>query len=511
MTVKKLFGYSFIFFLFASCTKIDTTTVGNDLIPPVDGVNTFATDTFSIETENGIFNDTSKVFKSDDHIIGNLQNTPNFGATNAGIYLQYSPNTKFRWLAYKDSISVVNAGSTVNGYDSSFICLGLVSRSLGNAFYGDTTKDLTFEVYRITTASNFVKDSAYRINQAPGGVADDAVLIGTRTIKPQDLKNYNVTKIKGFTDSTNDQIRIKLNGVGDSWVRNNVLLQDTVNFNTRAGFTSFMNGFVIKVKQDGVANSLVRVSLASNATRMEVYYKYRNVTVDTARQYFYFNPSYNSDWGTANANYINRNIAGSNMQTAATPGNDNTLYLESTPGSFVKVKVPHIKSFPNKMIHRAELIVQEVGNQDNIFYSPTQIFMDCFDTTNTLPQRNVTVPFDYYINNNTGSPDLNYFGGDRRNRTNTVIGGLHTNYIFNVTKYFQNMITRNLTKYDFRLYVPFDTRYYSQALGYNSNFAANFSNVIWPLINTPAFGRVVVGGGNHPQYKMKLRVIYSNL
>jgi hypothetical protein len=47
-------------------------------------------------------------------------------------------------------------------------------------------------------------------------------------------------------------------------------------------------------------------------------------------------------------------------------------------------------------------------------------------------------------------------------------------------------------------------------MGYYYNFGDNFNNLVWPLVNSPVFGRVVVGGGTGG-YKMKLRVIYSNI
>ncbi len=56
-----------------SCTKLDTTTIGSDLIPAVDNINTFA-DTFNTVTTQGacegIFKDTTKLALTDNYVVG---------------------------------------------------------------------------------------------------------------------------------------------------------------------------------------------------------------------------------------------------------------------------------------------------------------------------------------------------------------------------------------------------------------------------------------------------------
>lgn len=506
--------FAFFIILISSCTKIDTTDLGQNLIPPVDGVNTLATDTFTISTENGIFNDTSVVFKTDDHVLGNLQPTANFGNTNASVFVQFNPQTKFGWAAAKDSISSINVGTTVQGLDSAFVCLGF---NPNNSFYGDTTSNITFKLYRIRPTQKFRKDTAYKIAQDPASsslginaLTDDGVEIGAVTIAPKDLRKFNLLSLKQRKDSTNNQIRIRLNATGLNWVRSNWLQEDSTAsgaFNNRDNFVAKNNGFVIKASN---GNCLMNVQLASNFnSRFEVWYKYKkNGQTDTTAQFFYFNSNLLDPWVSASANYVKRDLAGSNLQASATAGADNLVYIESTPGSFTKIKLPFLKSFPNKMIHRAELIIEEDPTfRNNTFYAPSRLFLDCFDTTLSVPERFVSVPFDYYFV--SGNVDFSYFGGDRRN---VGIGSnARSSYNFNLTKYFQDIITRNGTNFNLRLFAPFDTRSYSQLLGYYSNFPSTFDNNIWPLVNPTAFGRVVVGGGNHPNYKMKLRVIYSNL
>jgi hypothetical protein len=498
--------YLIRFFLFltivvsvTNCTKIETTGLGQDLIPPVDGISTFQTDTFSITAENGIFSDTSLIFKADDHILGNLQFNSNFGSTLANIAVQFNPFSQFNWAAPKDSIS----NQPNQGIDSAFLCLGLFTSATDNGIYGDTTAPITFNVYRVNS-TNFKSDSNYRIATNPN-ITDDGVVIGTATIMPKDLKNKKYFNLKQNTDSITNQIRIKLNITGQNWVRDQWLLKDTNNtFKNATSFTTAIKGFVIKPVG---GNAVMKIALAQNNTsRFEVWYRYqKNGKADTTNQFFYFNQDAASTWISGNANYIQRNVSGTSMLASTGTGADNLVYIESTPGSYTKIKIPYLKSFPNKLIHRAELIVQEdPAFQSSVFFTPSRLYLDCFDTT---VNRFLSVPLDYFIS--AGQVDFSSFGGDRK--TVTVGSTTHSVYTFNISKYFQSQITRNTTKLDFRLYAPFDTRFYSQSLGYYSNLNSTVQNTVWPLINPSVFGRVVLGGGNHPNYRMKLRVIYSNL
>ena len=67
------------------CTKLDTTTLGSDLIPVVDNINTFA-DTFNVVTSQGYFVDSSHVSRDDYNALGNISNDPLFGKTNANVF-----------------------------------------------------------------------------------------------------------------------------------------------------------------------------------------------------------------------------------------------------------------------------------------------------------------------------------------------------------------------------------------------------------------------------------------
>jgi hypothetical protein len=479
--------------LFSSrCTKIDSTTLGQDLIPPIDGVNTLLTDTFTITTENGIFTDTSRFNKTDNYLLGQLVTDPLFGRTDATIYTELKPAFQFQWRAKLDSILAQPGG----GYDSSFLSLAYVPGSLEKGVYGDSNSVVSFRVWAITNNSNFNKDSSYLIANDPN--IPHSQLIGTASVKPSDLKNQQVVVLKRDTFRLNNVIRFRLNATGDNIMRD-LLTKDTNNvFKNDDNFRSYFKGFVIEPVGSG-GNAIMKISLTDLKTRLEVWYRFtKNGVADTSFDAFSFNSLSGNPYRCASANHVKRNLTGAAVNNYLAPGVDSVIFLQSTPGTFATIKVPYIKSFPNKIIHRAELVMEENPAFSSILYtSPLNIYMDVFDTA---PNKFRTVPFDFYfINPITGPADFTYFGGNRKILSDG--GGERSQYTFNITKYLQGMISRNDPYYHFRLYCPFDIRYHNQYV----------PGIPWPVITTPTFGRVVLGGGNSVRYRMKLRVIYSNI
>ncbi len=77
----------FLFFLSWSCTKIDTTELGQGLIPVVDNINTFDT-TIDVIVNNfdSVSSECDSVIASDLHALGVIDNDPYFGKTYANIY-----------------------------------------------------------------------------------------------------------------------------------------------------------------------------------------------------------------------------------------------------------------------------------------------------------------------------------------------------------------------------------------------------------------------------------------
>ncbi len=504
----------------SNCTKIDSTTLGQDLIPPVDGVTTLQTDTFTITAENNLFTDSTVFFKNDDYFLGILQPNANFGSTAATIYAQFNPQFQFTWKTlFRDSIRQTPTSPTVDGFDSAFLCLGLFTNANESGIFGDSNQAMTVNVYEIdnTPANIFKKDSAYKIAQNPN-INRKSTHLGSKTFFPREINDLKYFKIKQRNDSSFNQLRIPLNTAAGIAYGKRLLANDTNTvgfdaFKNETKYTDQFRGFIVEVQPVATPNAVMRFALAQNVnSRLEIWYKYiKNGLVDTTYDALFFNNTNGSPYISASANYIKRTITGSAMQTASAPGIDNTIYLESTPGSYAKIKIPGIKTFPNRIIHRAELVVSEDPAQTNNlvqnFYAPPSMYLDAYDSAVGAVNKFKSIPFDLSFLTNSNSVDFGYFGGARTYRDKGA--GQFAQYTFNITKYFQNIVTRGRANMDLRLYVPFDTRYYTQPSA--DYFFSNDGFLQRPIINASIFGRTIVGGGAHPTSKMKLVVTYSNI
>ena len=106
LTVAVLTGLYF----YSACTKVDTTDIGNDLIPTVDNVTTFDT-VLDVITNLEINPDSTRIGRTELHAIGVIGNDPEFGSTQAAAYFSITP------LSYgtdpfpvvKDSVTAIDS------------------------------------------------------------------------------------------------------------------------------------------------------------------------------------------------------------------------------------------------------------------------------------------------------------------------------------------------------------------------------------------------------------------
>lgn len=481
LSASTLLAAIFIFFNWG-CTKIDSTTLGSDLIPAVDNVHTFA-DTLDITTSQAIFDDTTKIIYSEMHPLGSITNDPVFGTTTSDLYLQLSPTFYPFYFG--------NSGDTITGFDSAVLCLSYKS------FYGDTLLPQTLTVYEINSNTTNFKDSVYFLNFLPdGGIGS---MLGSTTIKPVDVKRY--TFFKGSAkDSINNQIRIPL----DNSFLQNVLLANLDTSSTSLGiyrsdslFKVRMKGFAIKAS-GGSANGLFYVDITDAATRLEVHYRKTNRGLaDTSYSSFKFSLS------NGQATHLERNRVGYPVSSP----DPNILYLQTTPGTYAILNVPGLSAYDNRIIHRADIHIEQIPNGspvDDQLLPPAYLYLDLVDTP-TNADKYKPIYFDlnpsalYSPDDSTyffpsGGIDFSYYGGYARKQTVGTVSSFY--YNFNVSRYVQHIVTNHLFNYPFRLTAPSKLHYSKYALSYN---------------NLLADGRVMVGSGTNPNYRMYMRVVYSKL
>ena len=463
---------SFILVL-SSCSKInDATTLGGDLIPAVDNISTFDT-ILEVEAYNGIFSildDSTRSTVSLINYLGEINDDPLFGKTKATIFAGFSPTVyPFRFDAASDKIFI----------DS----VVLVMNYRGT--YGDSTLPHTVNVYNIEPLSIFRSDTSYLIRERPFPMQGN--LVGSRSgVLPSELND----SVFVFNEKAANQLRVKLdNSFGDQ-----LLYLDTLKYNTDSAFRTAFKGLEITATE---GNSLLGFSLVDTNTKLAIYYHYNKNGTDTS-VVDYFRTNSNS----ASANHIERDYAGSQLegyQGGTTP--DDLVFLQTTPGTFAHIEIPGLAQLNNRIVHRAELIIEQVYDpSDKIFTKPNAIYLDAYDGNN---DRFKTIPYDVTYDPQSGQINGAVVGFNGKSEFDDLGNPIQV-WRLNLSRYVQNVVNNVDSVYKLRLSAPY--------LLYNHTNIQGFEREVPLFINqTYAVGRVRVGGGNHPTQKMRLRIIYSKI
>jgi hypothetical protein len=356
--------------------------------------------------------------------------------------------------------------------------------------YGDSTAMQRVRVYEMDQSNVFKFDSAYQIRKQYFTYSN---LLGTKDFFPSALND----SVKAFKDTSVNQLRIRLN---DNFGRRLLNYDSTNAYSSDSAFKSYIKGFALE-SDPSFGNGLVGFALsASLNTKLAIYYRFnKNGRQDTTVDYFRFYGA------SAHHNFIDRNIAGTPYlaaQGGTTP--DNLIYLQNAPGSYATIKIPGLRNLSNRVIHRAELIVEQVYDpSDATFIPPDAMYLDLYDSTISAYK---VVPYDYLPANST--ENQTHFGMFGKNELD---GSGHSVRIwkFNISRYVQNMLTLKEPLHDFRLLahnlitekIKFD----------NATNSGVYLPISIPINSTIAIGRARVGGGNHPTQRMRLRLVYSKI
>ncbi len=502
---------AFLFLFAISCTKIDTTSLGTDLIPAVDNVHTFA-DTLVITGMQGTFNDSSRARYTDYHPLGSITNDPLFGTTSSDLYLELKPGFFPYYFGNSgdtiDNVISPSLGANNTSFDSVVLCLAVKS------FYGDTTLPQILSVYQINNATtNFdtrkgeYGDTAYLLNYVPNGGDQFPALNNGISILPAALND--TFHYPGTNKGTSvNQIRIRLSTdflqtlIGtnrDTTIANN----PTGIYRSDSLFREKIKGF--HVKTEGMGNGLFYVDLTDQSTRLEVHYKKRrNNVIDTSYSAFYFSTGASTDI-SSQATHLERDRTGAEIAS----GSSDVLYIQSTPGTYASLSIPALSTMQNSIIHRAELVVEQINDPlYKILLPPAYLYLDVIDTASSGDKfkpvyydANPSISYNpdesagtYYLLASAGI-DFNYFGGYARLKDDGA-GNSQFYYNFNLTRHVQHILANGLYNYKFRLFAPQRVNYYG--------FSYSYKNLL-------ADGRAKIGNGNHPTRKMYMRVVYSKL
>lgn len=469
--------------IISSCRKInDATTLGKDLIPVVDNITTFDT-TLDVEAYNGLFDnvtDTLKLSHSEEYMLGNIDAAhadPFFGTTDARLFLEMKPAFyKYFFIAAKDSMDL----------DSTVLCLNWKDT------YGDTNVAQHVNVYEIDQSTDFRYDSAYRIRQNTFTYSN---LLGSRTFSPSILND----SVKAYKDTTANMLRIPLNASFG-----NKLLKQFDSVGTSGPSAAYVSDSLFRTNFKGFAlqstqgKAIMGFNLSGTNTKLALYFRYtKNGVRDTTVVYFTFNSL------SASANYVIRNYSGKPIEAAqGGTSPDNMVYIQTQPGSYATLKIPGLSTISNRLVHRAELITEQVYDpSDTIFRVPTYLYLDAYDPAISNYR---TIPYDLSFDQ-SGSVNISTFGMSPLNTIDPFSNNVKQ-WKFNITRYVQHVLTRTEPNYDLRLFAPFFVEEKYRIPGTTTDNPSLF--IINPAI---VMGRVRLAGGTPGTQRMRLRIIYSKL
>jgi hypothetical protein len=475
---------SFIVVLF-SCKKInEATTLGGDLIPAVDNVTTFDT-SLQIITMNGRLDDSVRVAYSDPVALGDV-NDPEFGNVHANFYFSLSSPSYgiYPFNFKKDSIHVI---------DSVVLSLAYAGA------YGDTLSNgiQTITVSEIDPGAGFRSDTSYRYKDlSPNSFP--VTQLGTKTYNIKNLKDTFYSKEPGDTGTSvtkyTNILRIKLNNsLGTKLASfDTTAAGSNSGFRSDSAFKKLFPGLAIKSANSG--NALAYFDLTNQTkTKLTVYYRYKKSdgTGDTTAAVSFVHS------GFGQANPVNVQAGGS--WASALSGSSDKVYIESSPsGAFASIAIPGLSSFPNAVIHRAEIIAEKVPSAgDNVFTPPTRLLLDRIrknGDSSYLFEKDLLLGSD-------GSIGYDVFGGTLSNSL----------YRFNITRYVQGIVTRHERNDTLRLWAPL--RAYEFATNQTATDNSTGTYIQIPVNNRIADGRIVLGGGAYavPGSRLRLRIVYSKL
>jgi hypothetical protein len=279
-----------------------------------------------------------------------------------------------------------------------------------------------------------------------------------------------------------------------------------------AGNNSFHSDSLYKLFDNGLAitastgNGLLYTNLTDSSSKLEIHFRRKNGGVpDTVYSSFKVATAFGSSiTPSSTADNIIRNRPAQVTNPPATE-----IYLQTTPGTYANLNIPALSTLSNRIIHRAEVIIEQIPFSqpfDTYFSPPNFLYIDLKDTGTTDKWKpiyfdlNPAASYDPDFKVNSYFPsaniDFGYFGGFVRDKTDAL--GTPIKY-YNINRYVQQIVTKHTNNYTLRLYAPYDIVY--------PQYAAD----LVPFNNRLANGRVRVGSGSNPNYKMRLRIVYSKI
>ena len=465
-----LFSFSF------GCTKIDTTDLGQSLIPVIDNIHTFDT-TFSVIAVNYDDNECDTAQRSDLQALGLIVNDPYFGKTNAKVYVEFKPASfPYKFPASDPDSLLVDSAVIVLQYAYTF---------------GDTNLLQKVNVYQLL--DSFHLGDNYNTCRELG--FDNSVLLGERSYVPRQLND----SIHARGEDAAGQLRIPVSkSFAEAFIRDSALA-----FRSDDDFVKYFKGFAIIPDEGTGGQGLNYFDIDNSSTRLSLYVRSSNGAVkDTSRIDFTLTGR------SALSNSIIRERGNAEVTDHLThpAAGDSIIYIQTSPGTYAMLTIPGLAGLSNRVINRAELIAEQVyspNSFNDIFAPPVSLYIDIKDSA-INKEAYIPVPCDFSTAELQSG--FSYMGG-RVTSAKDNQGNPVSQYVFNISRYVQSIVTKGKPSLNLRLSAP----NYITSL---TNYTDWCGQVIVPFAyqkNSMAYGRVKLNGTNNTPTRLRLRVIYSVL
>lgn len=458
--------------IFSNCTKIDTTNLGSDLIPAVDKIQTFDTTLNVIANNFDNLSQCDSVSSKDLQALGIISNDPLFGKTKADMFLELKPiSYPLRFPDHdKDSI-IVDSAVLILTYNNTF---------------GDSSVMQKVQVFPLM--QDLRADSIYSTCTL---YPYDSWLLGEKSYFPQELKD----SIHPYKEDVANQLRIPIT---DSLIKN--FIRDSALLSSDSAFNVYFKGFALISDEMTGGQALNYFDLRGKDTRLAIYLR---TSKDGEKDTTVLSFGFTGNSGSANTIRRNRNSSEITQHLNQPPDGDSILYLQTASGSYAKLNISGIDNFPNSVVHRAELIVDELYDPAGTPFSvPDLLYIDIVDSATG---KYIPIPCDF--TSNELQSNFRSFGGHPKEVSGPGGNPIHR-YTFNITRYVQSMLTRNKENYTIRLRAPFYIENYVEP---RLDRCGNLINPFAFPANSIADGRIKINGTNNTATHIRLKIVYSAL
>jgi hypothetical protein len=455
-----------VLFVLSSCKE--NTVIRTDIVPAVDNITVFGTDTLTLLTKS-VQDDTviTNAYSSSFPVLvgaGNISLDPYFGKTSSSFYFQIRPpqdNYSFDQIKYQ--------------IDSAVLIL-----PYSGFAYGDTTNSAGYQTFKAHRMSEKIYFDSIYYAHSPAKNIDPTPFASTSVYLPTLIKSIrDSTKVAGVNRSAHLRMRI-----------NNDLMNELINksgsavYENTANFIDYFNGIHITTETGGNTIPYFRLTGDDNYTKAGIllYYHTKNssgVITDTLITSYPFDPKA-SQTKTGFYSRVTRDYLGTPAQESfnSSAQTEGTVLIQNLPGAALDLRIPNIKNLPRCIVNKAELIITQIPSPlDALYEAPTRIYPQVIDEYGKRENIADRQPL-------TSNSALYFIDGNVRSAV--VNGKVVNQYVVNFPRELQNAIVEQRKELRLRI-----------------NGTQTFIGAF----------RLTAGGSNYsqPAYRMKLNVVYTKL